>query len=142
MGDRSEMEMGGGWTRDTLTLSLVSPPQAKGHRGTAGHNRGNGVEEARLPRGATSAEPGTAGGAGALGLSHGDQKVANLVAVSLRVGGTPAGLRSPMSLILNPVSLDAPMLGPEPFCSNTSPFWPGCPGIPCVSGSWVTYCLA
>lgn len=67
-------------------MSLVLPPQTEGYTSTAVHNTRNGAEEARLPGGAATAEPETAGGAGALELSDWDPPVANLVAVRLRVG--------------------------------------------------------
>lgn len=69
-----------------LTVSLVSPPQTEGHSGAAGLKRDHGAEEARLPRGAATIEPGTAGGAGTLGRGPRDPPVANLVTVRLRVG--------------------------------------------------------
>lgn len=85
----------GKFARGALTVPLVLPPQTEGRTGTAGHNGDNGAKEARLPCGAATAEPGTAGGAGALGLSNWDPPVANLVSVRLTVGdgGTLVGLR-------------------------------------------------
>lgn len=105
----------GGGARGALTVSLVSPPQTEGHPGTAGHNGGNGVEEAGLPCGAAAAEPGAAGGAGALGPSTPDPPVADLSAVRLRMGGgSLAGLGQPLCLIPTPCPQVLPGPGPSP----------------------------
>ena len=45
-------------------------------------------------------------------------------------------------LIPTLVSPGAPVRGPKPFCFSTSRFWPGSPSILCVTGFWVTCCLA
>lgn len=126
-------------------VSLVLPPQATGHTGTAGHNRGHGAEEARLPCGTAGAGPGEAGGAGALGLGKRGPPVANLVSVRLRAegrGGHWQDFGRPCPSAPTRMSPGAPTHEPEPFSSSISQFWPGSPSIPCETGSWVTCCLA
>ena len=60
--------------------------QREGHAGTAVQDAGHGAEATRLPCGAATAEPRTAGGAGEPEPSTSDAPVANLVSVRLMVG--------------------------------------------------------
>ena len=55
---------------------------------------------------------------------------------------TTEQLKDHQHLIPTLVSPGAPVRGPKPFCFSTSRFWPGFPSILCVTGFWVTCCLA
>lgn len=113
-------------------VSLVLPPQATGHTGTAGHNRGHGAEEARLPCGTAGAGPGEAGGAGALGLGKRGPPVANLVSVRLRAEGRGATGRTSVDPVLQHLPV-CPQVLPRASPSPSPPASPSSGLAPPVS---------